>query len=30
LDYRWLAADELESLEWTAADRELLKYIGAK
>lgn len=30
LDYRWLAADELESLEWTAADRELLKYISAK
>ena len=25
LDYQWLSRDELDQLEWTAADRELLK-----
>lgn len=27
LDYKWLDYDELDSLDWTAADRELLRLI---
>ncbi len=27
LDYKWLRREELEQLEWTAADKELLKYL---
>ena len=27
LDYKWLRREELDSLEWTAADKELLKYL---
>ena len=28
LDYKWLAPEELATLNWTAADRELLKYLS--
>ena len=27
LDYRWLSREELGTLDWTAADRELLKWL---
>ena len=29
LDYKWLTQNELDSLEWTAADRELLKLLNS-
>ena len=28
LGYKWLTYDELDDLEWTAADRELLQFIS--